>query len=266
MTISQSKQLTVFAVVLSLALFGASCGKNEERRDQDQQQSGQQNQQQQQGRVSAPDSSETLTLQNLGGIHFAKWQTGAATAGDLRFNKNFYDVKSGHSVPVFLFGQPLPKDVPMPNPNFEFAGLDKAITLVSAIDGIVAFIQQQSETNDNEVFLQTKENSVWMIGYDHVTDLQVTKGQTIKAGDVIGKAAVQNNGVYRYELQINKEVNGMTTYYCPTDLLAADVKATTVSAMEQMITDWNTFMGQKVYGQYTTSCTKPFLTTAEVGN
>jgi murein DD-endopeptidase MepM/ murein hydrolase activator NlpD len=107
---------------------------------------------------------------------------------------------------------------------------------------------------------------VWVIGYDHVTDLQVAKGQKIKVGDVIGKAAVQNNGVYRYEIQINKEVNGVTTYYCPTYLLAPDVQASTVTAMEQMITDWNTFMGQNVYGQYTTTCTKPYMTTAEVGS
>lgn len=264
MKITLRTGLSFSAVVLSLVLLGASCGKNEEPRDQGQQQNGQQNQQQNQQRSADP--NEVLTLHNLGGISFAKWQTGAATAGDLRFSKTYVDVKSGHSVPVFLFGQPLPKDVPMPNPNFEFAGLDKPITLISAIDGVVSFIQSQSDTNDNEVFLQTKENSVWVIGYDHVTDLQVTKGQTIKVGDVIGKAAVQNNGVYRYELQINKEVNGVTTYHCPTDLLAADVKASTVSAMEQMITDWNTFMGQNVYGQYTTSCTKPSMTTAEVGS
>jgi hypothetical protein len=248
---------------LALSLLGAGCGNPKDQPNNPNQygDQGKQN-----TSTSSVDLNEKLVLQNLGGITFAKWQPGSATAGDLRFSKYYVDIKSGHSVPVFLFGQPLPKDVPMPNPNFEFAGLDKPITLVSAIDGIVAFIQEQPQTKDNEVFLQTKDKSIWVIGYDHVTDLQVTKGQRIKVGDIIGKAAVQNNGVYRYELQINKEVNGVTTYYCPTDLLSADTKATTVAAMEQMVKDWNTFMGQNVYGQYTSSCTKPVLTSAEVGN
>lgn len=244
-----------------LTVFGASCSN-----PKDQPTNPKQYGDQGQKTTSSVDDDEQLVLHNLGGIHFAKWQTGAAKAGDLRFSKTYVDVKSGHSVPVFLFGQPLPKDVPMPNPNFEFAGVDTPITLISAIDGVVAFIQSQPETRDNEVFLRTKDNSIWTISYDHVTDLQVTKGQLIKVGDVIGKAAVQNNGVYRYELQINKEVNGVTTYHCPTALLAADVQTSTVSAIEQMITDWNTFMGQNVYGQYRTSCTKPMMTTTEVGS
>jgi hypothetical protein len=248
---------------LVLLLVGAGCGNPKDEPNDQQQNSGQGKQN---SSTSSIDLNEKLVLKNLGGISFSKWQPGAATAGDLRFSKFYVDVKSGHSVPVFLFGQPLPKEPPMPNPNFEFAGLDKPITLISAIDGIVAFIQEQPQTNDSEVFLQTKDKSIWVVGYDHVTDLQVTKGQRIKVGDVIGKAAVQNNGVYRYELQINKEVNGVTTYHCPTDLLADDVKATTVSAIEQMIKDWNSFMGQNVYSQYTTSCTKPALTTAEVGS
>lgn len=253
-----------FAVVaLLFSLLGAGCGNPKDQPNTPNQygDQGKQN-----TSTSTVDLNEKLVLQNLGGIKFAKWQTGAATAGDLRFSKYYVDVKSGHSVPVFLFGQPLPKDVPTPNPNFEFAGLDTPITLISAIDGIVAFIQEQPQTKDNEVFLQTKDKSIWVIGYDHVTDLQVTKGQKIKVGDVIGKAAVQNNGVYRYELQINKEVNGVTTYHCPTDLLSEDTKSTTIAAMEQMVSDWNTFMGQKVYGTYTTSCTKPMLTMAEVGS
>lgn len=263
MHIRPFRTLGLVTTLIALTLLVTGCGNPKDQADKPEQH-GDQNQQTK--TTANIDLNEQLVLHNLGGITFAKWQSGAATAGDIRFSKFYVDVKSGHSVPVFLFGQPLPKDVPMPNPNFEFAGLDKPITLVSAIDGIVAFIQEQSETNDYEVFLQTKENSIWVISYDHVTDLQVQKGQAIHVGDVIGKAAVQNNGVYRYELQINKEVNGVTTYHCPTELLAADVKAQTVSAMEQMITDWNTFMGQKVYGTYTTSCTKPMMTTAEVGS
>lgn len=262
-SLSQPPLRSLMVVAIFFSLLGAGCG-NPKDQPNDQGQYGDQGKQN--TSTSSVHLNEKLVLQNLGGITFAKWQTGAATAGDLRFSKYYVDVKSGHSVPVFLFGQPLPKDVPTPNPNFEFAGLDKPITLISAIDGIVAFIQEQPETKDNEVFLQTKDKSIWVIGYDHVTDLQVTKGQQIKVGDVIGKAAVQNNGVYRYELQINKEVNGVTTYYCPTDLLSENTKATTIAAMEQMVSDWNTFMGQKVYGTYTTSCTKPTLTMAEVGN
>lgn len=115
------------------------------------------------------------------------------------------------------------------------------------VDGIVRFIKQQPDSKDYEVFIQPKEGSVWTIGYDHLTDVSVKKGQTVKAGDALGKPAVQNNGLLRFEIQINKDENGQTTHYCPTTLLAASVKDKWLTELTTMQNSWETKTGLELY-------------------
>jgi murein DD-endopeptidase MepM/ murein hydrolase activator NlpD len=209
-------------------------------------------------------AEETLTLSNLGGVSFAGHNTSTGMAGDISMSKTYLDAGAGRTVPVFLFGQPLPgRDHVQLNPNLEFGGMTAAINVVAAIDGVVGFVRQQSDSNDYEVFLMPKENSIWTIGYDHLTDVTVKQGDTVTVGQVLGKAARENNGMYRYELQINKDVAGVTTFHCPMDLLRDDVKATQNAAIEQFIREWNTFYGSDVYSPYTTACAKSVLTLAE---
>lgn len=207
---------------------------------------------------------DALVLANLGGVTFQAHNKTDQTAGDIRMAKTYLDAGAGRNVPVFLFGQPLPgRDHVQLNPNLEFGGLVSAVDVVSAIDGIVGFVRQQTESNDYEVFLQPKENSMWTIGYDHLTNVAVKQGDAVTIGQKLGKAARENNGMYRYELQINKDVNGVTTFYCPVDLLRADVRESYATAITQFITEWNAFYGSKVYGTYTSACTKSVLTLSE---
>jgi len=91
------------------------------------------------------------------------------------------------------------------NPNFEFASLKEDTQVIAAIDGVVGFIKEQTDTNDFEVFLQPKDKSMWTVGYDHLKDLKVTKGQQVSAGDILGVPARQNNGQLRFEIQVNKD-------------------------------------------------------------
>lgn len=200
-------------------------------------------------------------LYNLGGIDLER---------DVEFNAHVLDVARGKTAAVFLFGQPLPQNPGEPqriNPNLEFGGIKTPIELISALNGVVAFIKEQPETNDYEVFLQTEENSTWIVGYDHVTDLRVTKGQQISVGDVLGKAAIENNGYYRYEIQINHETNNETTMICPTDLLDASVRTTEKAKIDAFVERWNTSY-RAVYNDdsYTTQsggCIKSIVTNAE---
>lgn len=133
------------------------------------------------------------------------------------------------------------------NPNFEYASVKPGSPVVSAIDGIVGFINQQPDTKDYEVFIQPKEGSVWTIGYDHLTDVAVKKGDTVKAGDVLGKPAAQNNGLLRFEMQINKDENGQTTHYCPTTLLAANVRDKWQAELTTMQNSWESKTGLELY-------------------
>jgi len=152
------------------------------------------------------------------------------------------------------------------NPNFEFSSLKEGTKLVSAIDGIVAHINQQPDSSDYEVFIQPKEGSAWTVGYDHVVSLNVKKGDQIKVGDVIGEPGKQNNGLLRFELQINKDENGATTHYCPSTLLAANVKDKTLADLLAMQNSWETTTSLELYNvdaQDPIGCTKPSMTSEE---
>lgn len=166
---------------------------------------------------------------------------------------------------LYVFGDMLPGN--RINPNFEFSSVKADTKVIAAMDGTITFIKDQPESKDSEVFLQTNENSIWIIGYDHLVDLKVKRGDTVKAGDVLGTPAVQNNGLYRFEFQINKEVNGVTTYQCPVSLLDPAVKASVEADLTTTLNAWEAVLKQDLYNQSSLSpmgCTKPVLTSSEV--
>lgn len=151
------------------------------------------------------------------------------------------------------------------NPNFEYASLKDGAKAVSAIDGSVEFIKEQSP-GDFEVFIQPKAASAWTIGYDHVTNLAVKKGDTVKAGDIIGDPVMQNNGLTRFEMQINKDADGITTHYCPSSLLAESAKTTILPQLRSMLEQWESTSGLELYdiaAQNPIGCLKTTITSSE---
>lgn len=152
------------------------------------------------------------------------------------------------------------------NPNFEFAALKPGTKVVSAIDGIVGFIKQQPESNDYEVFIQPKENSMWTIGYDHLVNVSVKKGDAVKAGTELGEPAMQGNGFTRFEIQINKDQNGQTTHICPSTLLTANVKDSLLASLKGMQEKWESVSGLDLYDtakQTPIGCLEKTLTPAQ---
>jgi hypothetical protein len=186
---------------------------------------------------SVSSSSDELVLQNLG-----------VDLDNVLITRDALREYSTHGLKGFYpFGDKLGgTDDTRLNPNFEFSSLKPDTKIVSAIDGIVTFIREQTDTNDKEVFIQTKENSIWMIGYDHLNNVTVSKGDTVKAGDIIGEPAKQNNGFTRFEIQINKE-DGGTTHVCPSTLLAPSVKDSILAGLKTMQESWETTSGFDLY-------------------
>ncbi len=166
----------------------------------------------------------------------------------------------------YAFGDTLGGGGSRQNPNFEFSSLKSGTRAIAAIDGVIAFIQEQTDSNDYEVFLQPKENSMWTIGYDHLTNITVKKGDTVQAGDVLGEPATQQNGALRFEIQINKDENGQTTHICPTTLLSDSVAATIESHLKTMMQSWETTTGLDLYdidAQKPAGCLVQTLTPAQ---
>ncbi len=198
---------------------------------------------------------ETLELRNLGLTSFSD----VLVSGDALRDYNSQGLKG-----FYVFGDKLPGN--RVNPNFEFSSLKPNTKVVSAIDGVVAFIKQQNGDEDMEVFIQPKEGSAWTIGYDHLTKLAVKKGDSIKAGDLIGEPVLQGNGLPRFEIQINKDENGETTHYCPSSLLAESVKMTQLDQLKVMLQSWEQTSGFDLYdieAQNPVGCKKLTLSVAE---
>jgi hypothetical protein len=147
----------------------------------------------------------------------------------------------------YFFGDQL-ADTGKINPNFEFASIKPDTKIISAIDGVVVHIEKQAESNDYEVFLQTYEGSQWMLAYDHLTNVQVKQGDTVKVGDELGEPAIQGNGLLRFEIQINKkQSDGNEVGFCPSSLLAADIKDDTLRQLEAMMQQWESTSGLELY-------------------
>lgn len=183
-----------------------------------------------------PDAEADIELQNFG---LESLDSVDITSQALR------DYKSQGLKGFYVFGDKLSGG--RSNPNFEFASLKQGIKVVAAIDGIVGFVKQQPDTGDYEVFLQPKENSAWTIGYDHLTNVNVKQGDTVKVGDVLGEPAMQNNGLTRFEIQINKDEDGSTTYHCPSTLLAASAKDKLLADLVAMQQNWEANSGLELY-------------------
>lgn len=155
--------------------------------------------------------------------------------------------KSGHKG-FYIFGDELPGTPVRHNPNFEFASMKEGTEIISAIDGVVGFIKEQKETNDYEVFLMPRENSNWIIGYDHLTDLKVQKGDKVKIAQKIGSPARQGNGLLRFEFQINKNDNGKDgMHICPSTLLDPSVKDQQLSQLKDIQDKWESISGLELY-------------------
>ena len=111
------------------------------------------------------------------------------------------------------------------------------------------------------------ENSQWVVGYDHVTDLSVKKGDAVKVGQKIGKPARQNNGLLRFEIQINKgKDDASTTHICPTTLLADDVRTQIEADLKSIQDRWESISGLELYDtaeQRPIGCIKQTLTPKE---
>lgn len=181
--------------------------------------------------------SDDLVLQNVG----------LDTFDNILYDKHALSAyKTDGLKGFYFFGDTLPGA--RKNPNFEFSSLKEGTKIIAAIDGTITFIKEQSESSDKEVFLQTSENSQWIIGYDHLVNVTVKKGDKVKVGDVLGEPGVQNNGLRRFEFQVNKKQSGQDDIHvCPSTLVAPAAKDVLLQSLSTMMQKWNTTAGESIY-------------------
>ncbi len=100
------------------------------------------------------------------------------------------------------------------NPAFEYIVNNPAVQVRSVCKGYVEEIMLNNNFPDYEMWIKLSSNSTWRIIYDHVLNLNYSKGDNLNPGDIIGIVGTGN----RTELQINKIGNNNEELsYCPFD-------------------------------------------------
>lgn len=97
------------------------------------------------------------------------------------------------------------------NPAIEYFTKQSNIQVRSVSDGIVEDIRMNSNIDDFEIWIKPNDNSTWLIIQDHVVDVNVSLGDRVNAGQILGRIGLGN----RTELQINR-INGKNNIaHCP---------------------------------------------------
>lgn len=130
-------------------------------------------------------------------------------------------------------------------PTFEYK-VDPDTQVVSPIDGVVSQVDYQEDTDDYSIILLPESGSDWMVNIDHVTNVAITVGETVTAGQALGIPGTWNDTYGRVELMV---VQG-ATYYCPFDVFDASLKAEYEDKVTQLMNDWEAFKDDEtIYDQ-----------------
>ncbi len=154
----------------------------------------------------------------------------ATTAGAFKFTAsgNHLPIVFGASVQASSGGQKL-------IPNLEFR-VSSTANVLSPVDGVIASIEKNSGEDDYVVSIAHSALSEFSVEIDHVTELQVSAGDRVVAGQVIGKPGVwyPADGIGRVELQLKRGGD----FVCPLEYLASDVAAEVRNKMSGLLEDW----------------------------
>jgi hypothetical protein len=178
-------------------------------------------------------------LENLV-VAFAAYDSQTGRAGDFVFvtarNKVFDEfgavVEGAEGEPVVL-------------PTFEYKVAPDA-QLLSPMAGIISQVDYQEETSDYSVVIIPESDSEWFVNIDHVIQVAVAVGESVTAGQLLGKPGVWDDTLGRTELMVVKN----QTYYCPFNLFAPALKSAYEAKVTQLMNEWETFKGDDtIYDQ-----------------
>lgn len=173
-----------------------------------------------------------FVIKNLG-VTFGEWDPLTDKAGSFNFVLS--------SDKVFLeFGAIVTDQYGNPKelPTFEYI-VDKDANVFAIADGEVKTITWQDDSQDYEISVWSNTTPHYEVYYDHVLDVQISEGDLIIAGDLIGKPGPRGGGLGRIEIMINNGNLGKS--YCPFVLFDPDLKESFEQQVEQLMGDWEDF-------------------------
>lgn len=184
--------------------------------------------------------TEQPVLSNLG-ISLERYSDATGRAGSLIFNnQNLAQNWPGNKI-FFEFGEKLPSGIVAP--EFGYMQIDLDTDIIAMAPGRVVEIEEQPYSNDYALTILFNDN--WALNYDHITQLTIAKGDTISAGQILGKPSTNKDGITGFiEIQIQEgDGRSQSISHCPTNLLNPDLKQKYSTILESIIEDWENLVG-----------------------
>ena len=184
-------------------------------------------------------------LFNLG-VELGAYNPGTGRAGALVFDTSFQRV-------FFEFGAIVNgPDGPKVLPTFEYVvGTDTRVMAPAA--GVVTRVAFQDDSQDYEIHIRPKSNSVWNVVLDHVASPEVDEEMAVGAGDEIGDAGTgASASLRRTEIMV---VNDDTERaWCPLAVFDPGTLATNSAIVLGVMTAWENVKGDpSIYDEGTMS-------------
>ena len=124
-------------------------------------------------------------------------------------------VDLGGVVNFIPFGAPLANGAT--NPAYDFVTAGRGVDVRAVAAGVVTLVGAQPEYGDFELHVRPTPSSDYLVIYDHVRDLGVAEGASVRPGDRLGAVGHGNPGQGHVELQINRR-GPPDVAVCPREL------------------------------------------------
>ena len=198
-------------------------------------------------------------LKNLA-INMGPWNRQTNLAGDLVFSKKllFNDGFINNEKAFLEFGE-FDHMINNPDRSVEYWWFLSPGTKVRApADGVVS-VGFFEHTKDWGVGIAkggwtsygAPIGSKWIIGHEHLVNLEVKDGDIVKAGDILGEAAPRTFPGEDFGFtELSVWTGGATIFkYCPFEFLDESLKPVYEGKINQLAKDWEEFIGKDVYKQ-----------------
>jgi len=123
------------------------------------------------------------------------------------------------------------------NPTYKFYTTGDTTSVRAAGPGtVVNILANPAPDGDWEVHVRPPDAADYLVIYDHVVLLQVVVGQSVSAGQVMGRIAPWVPGKGFTELQVNRGTGANTLALCPRQFGTADFNAAHDAALARFPT------------------------------
>lgn len=127
-------------------------------------------------------------------------------------------------------------------PTFEYRTAYDA-DVFAAMDGVVTNVIYHDRTQDYAIHIQPALNSPWILEHDHVSSLKISKGNAVKAGDILGKAGTLGGDLGRTEIMFWNSSGVRPTTYCPFKYFDPQLLSEYRQKVLRHMKDWEEFKG-----------------------